>query len=84
VSDDSLNQHSHQQPAATHQQISLWTAKPWWCQPWSILLTGILIIALSWYLLNQLLLTALVAVAVLAWWLFFLVLVPSAYRQGNL
>jgi len=24
---------------------AFWSLKPWWCQPWSILLTGVLVIA---------------------------------------
>ena len=26
-------------------QPAFWSLKPWWCQPWSILLTGVLAIA---------------------------------------
>jgi hypothetical protein len=29
---------------------SVWNHKPWWCQPWSIILTGISIISGSWLL----------------------------------
>ena len=47
---------------------SIWTTKPWWCQPWSSLLP------LRW-------LNALVTAAVMLWWLLFLVLVPSAYAK---
>ena len=57
----------------------LWSLKPWWCQPWSILLTGVLVIAGSWLLLHRWWISAPVAVAVLAWWGLFLVLVPAAY-----
>ena len=53
-----------------------WSQKPWWCQPWSILLTGVVLIAASWLVLHLWWLTALVAVPVLAWWGLFLVVVP--------
>jgi len=59
---------------------SIWSHKPWWCQPWSILLTGCLAVAGSWWLLQRWWISALVAAAVLLWWGLFLVLVPAAYR----
>ena len=54
--------------------------KPWWCQPWSILLSGIAAIAGSWLLLGRLWITIPCAALVLLWWWLFLVLVPRAYR----
>ena len=65
-------------------QPAFWSLKPWWCQPWSILLTGVLVIAGSWFLLHRWWISAPVAVAVLAWWGLFLVVVPAAYRAGAL
>jgi uncharacterized membrane protein HdeD (DUF308 family) len=64
-----------------------WHHKPWWCQPWSILLTGALGIALDllaffrlsvplWLVLPFLL-------CILAWWFLFLVLVPSSAQADN-
>jgi hypothetical protein len=60
---------------------SIWDSKPWWCQPWTILLTGTAVILASWWLLHQPWITALVAAAIVAWWILFLVLVPQAYRN---
>ena len=65
-------------------QPAFWSLNPWWCQPWSILLTGVLAIAGSWFLLHRWWISAPVAVAVLAWWGLFLVVVPAAYRAGML
>jgi len=62
------------------QELSLWALKPWWCQPWSILLTGIAAIAGSWLLLCRLWITIPGAALVLLWWWLFLVIVPRAYR----
>ncbi|MEI7664808.1 MAG: DUF6737 family protein [Synechococcaceae cyanobacterium ELA263] len=59
---------------------SIWSLKPWWCQPWSILLTGVAIPAASWWLLQRLWITAPLALAVLLWWWLFLVLVPASWR----
>ncbi len=72
----------------TSMPESMWALKPWWCQPWSILLTGALIPAASWLLLHRLWITVPVVGAMLVWWLLFLVLVPAQYtaavREGRL
>lgn len=60
----------------------LWALKPWWCQPWTILLTGLVVPAASWLVLHQLWITLPVIVGVLLWWFLFLVLAPAAYRQA--
>jgi len=60
---------------------SLWALKPWWCQPWTILLTGVLGICASWLLWHRWWLTGPAAAAVLLWWWLFLVLAPRAYSQ---
>jgi hypothetical protein len=59
---------------------SIWQLKPWWCQPWSILITGGAIIAISWLGLHRLWITAPLSGAVLLWWWLFLWLVPASYR----
>lgn len=67
---------------------SIWAQKPWWCQPWSILLTGLGAVVASWWWLQLWWITGPVALLVLLWWLLFLVLVPASYRvqqeQDNL
>ena len=63
------------------QPISIWSHKPWWCQPWTILLSGLTAGAGSWFVLRIVWLTTVVSIGVLLWWLVFLVLVPAAYRQ---
>ena len=60
---------------------SIWQSKPWWCQPWTIVLTGVLAVAGSWVVLQLWWITCAVAVAVALWWVLFLWLVPSAYAQ---
>ena len=61
---------------------SLWETKPWWCQPWSIVLTGLLVPAGSWLTLHQLWITVPVAGVMLGWWLLFLGLVPAQYAAA--
>jgi hypothetical protein len=56
--------------------VAVWQHKPWWCQPWSILLTGVLLIAGSWIWLGIWWLTVILVGGVLLWWWLFLVLMP--------
>lgn len=62
---------------------SMWQTKPWWCQPWSIVLTGITIPTASWLLLHKLWITLPVAGVMVAWWILFLVLVPAQYAAAS-
>ena len=64
------------------EQPPFWSLKPWWCQPWSIISTGVLMVGGSWWLLHRLWISLPLALGVLAWWLLFLVLVPAAYRSA--
>ena len=59
-----------------------WSLKPWWCQPWSILSTGVAISVASWLLLHRLWISLPLSAVVIGWWWLFLVLVPSAYRNA--
>ena len=63
---------------------SIWSYKPWWCQPWSIVLTGLSIVCGSWLLLHRWWVSGLVAAPVAIWWLVFLVLYPRAIAQSGL
>ena len=63
---------------------SIWQYKPWWCQPWSIVLTGVTATAGSWALLHWLWLTAMVGGAVGVWWFVFLGLYPRALAESGL
>ena len=71
-----------QQPSLAGQaqlyDVNMWASKPAWCQPYSILLTGALAVAV----VNQLsghsvLLTAVVALPIAAWWYLFLLVVST-------
>jgi hypothetical protein len=61
--------------------FNLWNHKPWWCQPWSILLTGITIITGSWWLFANLWLTLFASILILFWWFYFLILYPRLMAQ---
>ena len=62
---------------------SIWALKPWWCQPWSIVLTGLMVPTGSWLLLQRWWITAPLAAGVVVWWWLFLVLVPRAYQHDQ-
>jgi hypothetical protein len=59
-----------------NNNANLWESKPWWCQPWTILLTGIIIITGIWLLFHTLWLTIPVAGLIILWWTYFLIIVP--------
>ncbi|NCJ06516.1 hypothetical protein GS597_08320 [Synechococcales cyanobacterium C] len=60
-----------------------WQYKPWWCQPWSIVLTGTSLILGAWWLSHHLWLTALVAAPVLVWMGFFVLVWPTLMRKSG-
>ena len=61
--------------------FNVWNYKPWWCQPWSIILTGITIITGSWLLLHIIWLSIIVAMPIILWWVYFLLLYPKMVRE---
>lgn len=63
--------------------VSPWSYKPWWCQPWSILLTGITLISSSWLLFKTLWVTIIVAIPLLIWMGFFLLVWPKLMIQSG-
>jgi hypothetical protein len=68
---------------SSQTSVNIWHYKPWWCQPWSIVLTGVGLIGGSWLLLGLVWLTVLVALPVLAWMGFFLLVYPKAMVQSG-
>ena len=66
----------------TQKSPSVWDYKPWWCQPWSIILTGISLISGSWLLLSNLWITIFVAIPVLVWMIYFVLIFPKL-MMGN-
>lgn len=65
------------------EQPSIWQYKPWWCQPWSILLTGNGLIVASWLGFHRYWLTGIVALPLLAWMGFFLLIYPKAIAESG-
>ena len=66
------------------KSISAWDYKPWWCQPWSILLTGITLISGSWFLFKTVWITVIVSIPLLIWMGFFLLIWPRLMLSSGL
>lgn len=49
------------------------------CQPWTIALTGVSIIAISWLFLHSVIITSLISSLICAWWYIFLYSYPKAH-----
>lgn len=58
---------------------SVWDTKPSWCQPWTITLTGVSIISISWLIFNSIFVTSAISLLIFAWWYIFLYSYPKAY-----
>lgn len=69
---------------STQKSLSIWSYKPWWCQPWSILLTGVTIISGSWVVVKSIWITVLISLAILVWWAYFLVLLPEMIKHSGI
>lgn len=54
----------------------IWKYKPWWCQPWSIILSGIVIITFSYLLFHNLIITLILSIMIIIWWAYFLIFYP--------
>lgn len=64
--------------------LNPWNYKPWWCQPWSILLTGTILISGSWFIWRTVWLTLVISLPILAWMGFFLLIWPQLMRQSGI
>lgn len=65
------------------QTINPWKYKPWWCQPWSIILTAITLISGSWLVFKIIWFTILVAIPLLIWMGFFLLIWPQMMVESG-
>ena len=67
----------------TNSKKSFWDSKPYWCQPWSIISFGVLVLIFSWKVFNNIILTSFIGVLVSIWWILFLILAPNSYQIIN-
>ena len=61
-----------------------WDLKPFWCQPWSIILFGIAVLVSIWILSHNLFLTSLVSFFIILWWVLFLIIAPGLYQTNSI
>ena len=59
---------------------SFWDSKPYWCQPWSIISFGVLVLIFSFKLLNNIIITSILGFFILVWWILFLIIAPNSYQ----
>ena len=67
----------------TNSKKSFWDSKPYWCQPWSIISFGVLVLIFSWKLFNNIIFISIIGVFVFVWWILFLILAPNSYQEIN-
>ena len=63
------------------ESSNIWDYKPWWCQPWSILSTGIGLIAGSWIMFHIIWITIIMTILVTVWWSYFLIMYPLMFTE---
>ncbi len=63
---------------------NLWADKPWWCQPWSVILTGIILISLSFLWPGNIWVTIFISILIILWWYIFLIFAPTVYTNEQL
>jgi hypothetical protein len=64
------------------EDYNVWSEKPPWCQPWTILLSGSVIIVASWLPFHKWWLSLPVASVISLWWWYFLLAYPRLIRQA--
>ncbi|WP_332299712.1 DUF6737 family protein [Prochlorococcus marinus] len=62
---------------------SFWSYKPKWCQPWSILLTGTLVLIIIYLITNSWIIRLLFVFLISIWWFLFLFLAPYIYSSSD-
>ena len=65
----------------SNSKKEFWDLKPYWCQPWSIITFGILVLTLSWKVFNNIIISSITALFIITWWVLFLLIVPSSYKS---
>ncbi len=65
----------------SQDQHGYWQGKPFWCQPWSIILTGLFLIITAFTFLHNIIIDSLVSIFIIAWWYLFLFIAPQAFDE---
>ena len=64
----------------SNSKKKFWDLKPYWCQPWSIISFGIVILILSWMFLKNIIISSILFFFIVLWWILFLIIVPNSYQ----
>tara|TARA_B100000700_G_C14778403_1_gene730104 strand:+ start:118 stop:339 length:222 start_codon:yes stop_codon:yes gene_type:complete len=64
-------------------EYKFWDLKPPWCQPWTIVSFGILVLISSWLIFQSLIITSVVTIFISLWWGVFLILAPNLYGKSS-
>jgi len=67
----------------TNSKKSFWDSKPYWCQPWSIIAFGILVLFFSWILFKNIIIISIISFIIIIWWILFLRIVPKLYQENS-
>ena len=67
----------------SNSKKKFWDLKPFWCQPWTIIGFGILLIFSSWMLINNIIITSILLICIIIWWIVFLILAPNQYQDKS-
>ena len=67
----------------TTSKKSFWDSKPYWCQPWSIISFGVLVLIFSLKILDNAIITSILGFFIIVWWIVFLILAPNLYQVNN-
>jgi membrane protein YdbS with pleckstrin-like domain len=59
---------------------SVWSKKPWWCQPWSIALTGISLLSGLYFVFGLNWPLFVLGAPIVVWMVFFLGVYPNAAK----
>jgi hypothetical protein len=78
-----LNDNLLQKANASSSSSSVWKTKPFWCQPWTIVLFGVFCVSLPTLVFDWKFVSVAVAVPISAWWYVFLVLYPKSYASSS-
>jgi hypothetical protein len=79
-----MTMNQEQSPVSVQKPLSPWKFKPWWCQPWSILLTGLTLIGGSWVIFKTIWFTVIVAIPISIWMGFFLLIWPQLMIKSGM
>ena len=67
----------------TNSKKNFWDSKPYWCQPWSIISFGVLVLIFSWEQINNIIFTSILGFFIFVWWIVFLIVAPNLYQEIN-